>query len=89
MSLQEQFEKAAEDAKNLKTKPSDDHLLELYSLYKQSITGDCNTEKPGFFDFAGKAKWEAWNARKGMSQDDAKKAYVEKVQSLIAEYGLN
>lgn len=31
----------------------------------------------GMMDFAGKYKWNAWEGRKGMSQDDAKKKYVE------------
>ena len=33
-------------------------------------------------DFKGKAKWDAWDANKGMSTDDAKKAYASKVESL-------
>lgn len=36
------------------------------------------TEKPGMTDLKGKAKWEAWNGRKGMSQDEAKDAYIAK-----------
>lgn len=44
--------------------------------------------KPGMFDFKGKAKWEAWNGKKGVSQSEAKESYVEKVKSLIASYGL-
>jgi diazepam-binding inhibitor (GABA receptor modulator, acyl-CoA-binding protein) len=46
----------------------DKDLLILYSLYKQGTVGDCNTEKPGFLDFKGKAKWEAWNERKGTTK---------------------
>lgn len=89
MSVKEQFEKAAEDVKKLKTSPSDVDLLELYGLYKQATVGDCNTDKPGFLDFKGKAKWEAWNGRKGTSTDDAMNAYIKKVQSLIESIGLN
>ncbi|XP_065366514.1 acyl-CoA-binding protein [Calliphora vicina] len=88
MATQEEFNKAAEDVKNLKTTPADNDLLELYSLYKQATVGDCNTDKPGFLDFKGKAKWEAWNNRKGMSTADATNAYVEKVKGLIASVGL-
>lgn len=29
-----------------------------------------------------KAKWDAYNGKKGMAQDDAMKAYIEKVDSL-------
>ena len=45
-------------------------------------------DKPGFLDFKGKAKWEAWNNRKGMSTTDATNAYVEKVKGLIISHGL-
>ena len=56
--------------------------LELYALYKQGNVGDNKTEKPGLFDFSGngKLKWEEWKKMEGMSQEDAKAAYVEKVQ---------
>ncbi|KAL7029029.1 hypothetical protein ACKWTF_006069 [Chironomus riparius] len=65
MGLKEDFDTAAEKVKNLKSKPSDQDLLELYGLFKQATVGDNNTEKPGMLDFKGKAKWEAWNGRKG------------------------
>nr|XP_014087048.1 acyl-CoA-binding protein [Bactrocera oleae]XP_014087049.1 acyl-CoA-binding protein [Bactrocera oleae]XP_036224902.1 acyl-CoA-binding protein [Bactrocera oleae]XP_036224903.1 acyl-CoA-binding protein [Bactrocera oleae] len=88
MASQEEFDKAAENVKNLNSTPSDNDLLELYSLFKQATVGDCNTDKPGFLDFKGKAKWEAWNNRKGTSQDAAKIAYVEKVKALVQAHGL-
>ncbi|XP_004529702.1 acyl-CoA-binding protein [Ceratitis capitata] len=88
MASQEEFDKAAENVKNLNSTPSDNDLLELYSLYKQATVGDCNTEKPGFLDFKGKAKWEAWNNRKGTTQEAAKNSYVEKVKSLVEAHGL-
>lgn len=44
--------------------------------------------KPGLFDLKGKAKWEAWNKKKGTSKEDAKKAYVAKVTALINSIGL-
>ncbi|EDW52085.1 acyl-CoA-binding protein [Drosophila sechellia] len=88
MSELQEFNQAAEDVKNLNTTPGDNDLLELYSLYKQATVGDCNTDKPGFLDFKGKAKWEAWNNRKGMSNTDAQGAYITKVKALIAAVGL-
>ncbi|XP_034475376.1 acyl-CoA-binding protein homolog [Drosophila innubila] len=88
MSELQEFDQAAEDVKNLNSTPADNDLLELYSLYKQAKVGDCNTDKPGFLDFKGKAKWEAWNKIKGMSNADAQSAYIAKVKSLIAAVGL-
>lgn len=41
--LQAEFEKVAEDVKKVKTKPSDQELLDLYGLYKQATVGDINT----------------------------------------------
>lgn len=40
------------------------------------------------FDFKGKAKWEAWNGKKGLSSDEAKEQYTKKVQELIDSIGL-
>ena len=77
-----EFQKAAEDAKKLNTKPSDADLLELYALYKQVTVGDCNTDRPGMLDLKGKAKWDAWNAKKGMPKDEAQTKYIAKVQAL-------
>ncbi len=39
-------------------------------------------------DFAGKAKWDEWNKKKGMSKEDAEKNYIEKVNQLIKQYEL-
>lgn len=41
--LQAEFEKIAEDVKKVKTRPTDQELLDLYSLYKQAVVGDNNT----------------------------------------------
>jgi len=40
------------------------------------------------FDFKGKAKWEAWNGKKGTSKEAAMQAYVDKVQSLVDTIGI-
>ncbi|CAH1115613.1 unnamed protein product [Psylliodes chrysocephalus] len=89
MSLDEKFNKAAVDVKNLKTKPSDQDLLEIYALFKQASEGDVKTARPGLLDLKGKAKWDAYNGKKGMDKDQAKELYITKVQSLIDSIGLN
>ncbi|KAK0174622.1 hypothetical protein PV327_010378 [Microctonus hyperodae] len=87
MSLDERFEKAAAEVKELVSSPSDADLLELYALYKQATVGDCNTTRPGMLDFKGKAKWDAWDGKKGLSQDEAKEKYVAQVTKLIESIG--
>jgi acyl-CoA-binding protein len=83
MELKEQFEKAIADSKTLSEKPSNDTLLQLYSLYKQASEGDVNIDPPSNpFDFVAKAKYEAWAALKGKSTDEAMQSYVDLVAKL-------
>ena len=55
-------------------------------IYQQCTVGDCNTDKPGMMDMKGKAKWEAWNGKKGMSASDADAAYISHVAALTSKY---
>ena len=80
--LKQQFEQAAIDVKDLSERPDNDTLLRLYALYKQGAEGDVSGEKPGFFDFVGTAKYEAWGKLKGTAKDDAMKKYVDLVKKL-------
>ena len=80
--LNAEFEQAAVNVKQLSERPDNDTLLKLYALYKQGAEGDVNGPKPGFFDFVGTAKYEAWAKLKGTSQDEAKKKYVALVNRL-------
>jgi len=80
--LKEQFEQASRRVKDLEERPDNDTLLKLYALYKQGSEGDVSGDKPGFFDFVGVAKYEAWEKLKGTGQDEAMKRYIELVDSL-------
>ncbi|XP_061088342.1 acyl-CoA-binding domain-containing protein 7 isoform X2 [Conger conger] len=88
MTLQAEFDQVAGDVKKVKTRPEDQELLDLYGLYKQATVGDINTDKPGVMDLKGKAKWDAWNSRKGMSKDDAMTAYITLGKEIINKYGM-
>lgn len=80
--LQKSFEQAAKDIQSLAERPDNDTLLRLYALFKQGSEGDVSGAKPGFFDFVGTAKYEAWAKLKGTAQDDAKKKYIDLVKKL-------
>lgn len=83
MELKELFEQAAADSKSLSERPSNDTLLQLYSLYKQATEGDVNSEPPSNpFDFVNKAKHEAWAALKGKPKEEAMKEYTDLVNKL-------
>lgn len=87
-SLEEEFKEAAETLKNLKSRPTDEELLMIYALFKQGSEGDVNIPRPGLFDLKGKAKWDAWNEKKGMSKEEAQRAYVARVKQMVEMYGM-
>ena len=80
--LKAQFEQAAVNAKKRPERPDNDTMLKLYAYYKQGTEGDVTGEKPGFFDFVGGAKYDAWSKMKGTSQEEAQKKYVDLVKKL-------
>lgn len=83
MDLTQQFQQAVADSKSLSEKPSNEVLLQLYSLYKQSTEGDVNTDPPSNpFDFVNKAKHDAWSNLKGKSKEAAMQEYVALVEKL-------
>jgi diazepam-binding inhibitor (GABA receptor modulator, acyl-CoA-binding protein) len=84
MEMTTLFEQAVEDSKSLPDRPSNETLLQLYSLYKQSTEGDANGEAPNMFDFVARAKYEAWSSLKGKAKENAMKEYVELVEKLKA-----
>jgi acyl-CoA-binding protein len=82
--LKARFEQAAKDVHSLAERPDNDTLLRLYGLYKQGAEGDASGAKPGFFDFVGTAKYEAWARLAGTSRDEAMRQYVALVDKLTA-----
>ncbi len=80
--LKPQFQQAVTDSKSLAEKPDNPTLLKLYALYKQASSGDVDSDRPGFSDFVGRAKWDAWNEIRGTAPETAMQDYIELVESL-------
>ena len=80
--LRAQFEAAAREAQQLPSKPDNDTLLKLYALYKQATAGDVAGSRPGFTDFVGRAKYDAWAKLKGSTKDSAMQSYIDLVAGL-------
>jgi acyl-CoA-binding protein len=81
--LRAQFDAAAHAAQNLAQRPDNDTLLRLYALYKQATAGDIGGSRPGFTDFVGRAKYDAWAKLKGIAGESARRDYVALVDSLM------
>jgi acyl-CoA-binding protein/glutathione S-transferase len=78
--LDHNFQTAVANSKTLSNRPDNATMLKLYALYKQGSVGDAPEEGPD--DMVGMFKHKAWTENHGMSQDDAKKAYIALVESL-------
>ncbi len=82
MTLDESFLDAQQRVKQLSAAPDNDVLLDLYSLFKQGTAGDVSGSRPGMLDFKGRAKFDAWAKKKGVTPEAAKNAYVALVDKL-------
>lgn len=82
MALQDDFNAAVIRSKQLTTKPSNEDLLSLYSLFKQAAEGDVTSDRPGGFDFKAIAKYDAWASRKGITKETAMADYAALVDKL-------
>ena len=80
--IKAEFEAAAEAVQKLPTRPDNETLLKLYGLYKQGTKGDVSGSRPGFIDFTGRAKYDAWAELQGTSREAAMRSYVTLVHKL-------
>lgn len=81
-NLETTFAEAAQSIKQLPSQPDNDTLLKLYAFYKQATQGDANGKRPGFTDFVGRAKYDAWAELKGTAREAAMQSYVDLVEQL-------
>lgn len=87
MALEQEFAEAQERVKKLSKRPGNAQLLDLYGLYKQATEGDVGGKRPGMLDLTGRAKHDAWAARRGTDRQAAMRAYVSLVDALAKEIG--
>jgi acyl-CoA-binding protein len=87
MPANDPFLDAQERVKKLSKRPSNPELLDLYGLFKQATEGDAKGSRPGMLDPKGRAKFDAWTSRKGMSGADARTRYVALVAELVKKLG--
>lgn len=83
-TVQDKFAQASQDVTQLSAAPDNMVKLRLYALYKQGSKGDCTGDRPGMMDMVGRAKYDAWKALEGTSQEEAMQLYVDLVEELKA-----
>ena len=80
--LDKEFEKFFQLLSELKESLAPDVMLKLYAYYKQATSGDIfsvNDES----DVRNAFKFNAWTQLNGMSQDDAKQAYIDLAKQVL------
>ena len=83
MSLSDDFESAVQRMNGASKAPSQGDMLKLYGLFKQAKGGDASGGRPGMTKIRERAKFDAWAANKGKSQDTAMQEYIALVDSLV------
>jgi len=80
MSLEQRFKKAVWLVRNgPPANSSNETKLKFYAHFKQATEGDNTAEAPYRVQFEARAKWEAWEALKGMSKQEAMQIYIDLV----------
>ncbi|CAI5492040.1 unnamed protein product [Closterium sp. Naga37s-1] len=77
--LEIRFKKAAYLIRNGPPNPkaTTEEKLKYYSFFKQATEGDVKGSQPLFIQFEARQKWDAWNAIKGMSAEEAMQKYID------------
>jgi len=86
--MEEQFDLAIQSINNLRTKPSNDNLIKLYSFFKQAREGNVSFERPSILNLRGRAKWDAWKKLENMAKQDAMANYIALAYSLTGNDAL-
>lgn len=80
--LDREFEEAYEKASNMTEALPQDVMLRIYAYYKQATQGTVHADRMGNVDLRNAFKTNAWMQISHLSSDEAKKLYIETINSL-------
>jgi acyl-CoA-binding protein len=77
-ALEQKFKDMVQAVKNatIDFQPTNNQKLKLYAFYKQATQGDVTGDTPSIINMVERAKWNAWNAIKGKSKEEAMQGYL-------------
>jgi carboxylesterase len=84
MATKDELEAAVKRVNGLPSSPGTSDMLALYALYKQATVGDATGSRPGMLDVRGRAKFDAWAEKKGISKEAAADQYLALAKRLGA-----
>ena len=77
-----EFEEAYEKASNMTQGLPQDVMLRIYAYYKQATQGTIHADRMGSVDLRNAFKTNAWIQISHLSSDEAKRLYIETINSL-------
>ncbi|MNJ47390.1 Acyl CoA binding protein [compost metagenome] len=90
--IEADFQQAKGKLRLLKTRPTEQERAQLWKHYKQALYGDYDPQKDyGFnateyLDGDADIKKDGWGDLKGLSQESAKRKYVELSAPILKKY---
>lgn len=81
--LDTQFQEAFERASNMTEGLPQDVMLRIYAYYKQATQGIAQVNPYQNFDLRNAFKMNAWMQVRHLTEDEAKKMYIETINSII------
>ena len=78
-----QFQEAYEKASNMTQALPQDVMLKIYAYYKQATSDVAQSSHHQSFDLRNAFKMNAWMQVRHLSTDEAKRLYVELINSII------
>lgn len=81
--LEIQFQEAFEKASNMTQPLPPDVMLRLYAYFKQATFGNSNYNRNDNFDLRNAFKTNAWIQISHLTQEEAKKKYIESVNDIL------
>ena len=84
-NVDEKFRKAYEISSAMKEKLPPDLMLKLYAYYKQATKGTRYTKPSGDDEIRNAFKLNAWFQVNSLSEEEAKKHYIQLVEKITRE----
>ena len=81
--LNQHFIQAAESIIALKGKLTQDEMIILYGLYKQTLLGNNTTPIPSLIAQKERHKWQAWTTHRGKLKRVAREEYILLANTII------
>ncbi|XP_008469674.1 acyl-CoA-binding domain-containing protein 6-like [Diaphorina citri] len=75
-NMEDRFNQACDYLPSLVKKLDSSTLLKFYALYKQATVGQCNIDKPSWYNMEAKSKYNAWNSLGQMAKSEAMSKYI-------------